>query len=85
MIRMLRGDPLANMPDSHEPGILSAEEFEAWEAVFASLRARGIRLTSEHEAEFRAHEETQFTHSELINAGHSLYTCNIHYDVRVIQ
>lgn len=85
MIRVLRGDPLANIPDSHEPGILSVEEFETWEAVFTSLRARGIQLTPEHEAEFRAHEETQFGRSELVQAGHSFYTCSVQYDVRVIQ
>ena len=85
MIRVLRGDPLANAPDSHEPGILSAEEFATWEAVFVSLRARGIPLTGEHEAELLAHDDTQFVHSELVNSGVAVYTCAVLYDVRVVQ
>ena len=83
-IQIKRIDPMAGIPDSHEPGILSMETFDNWEAAFDSLRARGIPLTPDHENEFRAHPETQFQWGEFINAGLSAYSCRVQYDVREV-
>lgn len=83
-IQITRIDPLAGIPDSHEPGVLSLEQFGDWEAAFDSLRARGIPLTEDHEEEFRSHPDTQFQWNEFINAGMSAYSCRVQYDIREV-
>lgn len=83
-VRITRIDPLAGIPDSHKPGVLSIEKFADWGAAFDSLRARGIPLTADHEEEFRSHADTQFPWNELINAGMSAYSCRVQYDVREV-
>jgi len=71
--------------DSLAGSRLSSELFATWEAAFESLRTRGIPLTSDHEIEFRAHPDTQFSNEEFLNNGSAAYSCNVQYDVRVIQ
>lgn len=83
-IQITRIDPIAGIPDNHEPGILSVEKFDDWESAFDNLRARGIPLTSQHEAEFRAHTDTQFQWNEFVNNGSSAFSCRVQYDVRTV-
>lgn len=83
-IKITRIDPLAGIPDTHKPGIISVEKFDAWESAFASLRARGIPLTPEHEREFRANDDTQFQWREWIQAPDGTYIGAVNYDVRVV-
>ena len=83
-VQITRTDPTAGIPDSHDPGVISVETFETWELVFDALRAYKVPLTADHEVEFRAHPDTQFSRDEFINAGHSAYMCRVHYDVRVV-
>jgi len=83
-VQITRIDPMAGIPDSHEPGVLSMETFDNWEAAFDSLRARGIPLTEGHEEEFRSHPDTQFQWNEFINAGTCAHMCHVNYDVREV-
>ena len=83
LIRITRTDPLAGIPDSHDGGVLTDDTLHDWEQAFTLLRSYGVPITQEHEAEFRAHPETQFQRWEMVNAGVVIYLCNVNYDVCV--
>ena len=84
MIKMIRTDPLQNVAtDSHEPGILSTHTFRNWNEVFVYLKSHGIPITDSDLAEMERFDDTQFSHREFVNAGHSAYSCNVLYDICV--
>lgn len=85
-IRIVRVDGMqaAALPGEQRTP-LSDERFPNWEAAFQSMRARGVPLTTEHEAEFRAHDGTQFQHREMVDAPGAVYYAVVHYDVRVVS
>ncbi len=87
VIQITRLDPMAGFPDpnNHEPGVLSCEAFDTWDAALESLKQRGIPLSVEQQDEIRQSPDTQFSWREFINFGHSACTVNVQYDVRVID
>jgi hypothetical protein len=72
-------------PNNHEPGVLSCETFDTWDAAFAYIKQRGISLDTAQEEEIKQYEDTQLSRVEFVNFGHSACTVNVQYDVRVID
>jgi len=82
-VTITRCDPLANVAgDTTAPGVLSVERFPDLPAALASLRARGIPITAEHEVQFAAHTDTQFTWQEMVQAPGAVYMARVVYDLR---
>lgn len=84
-ITITRTDPLAGIPDSRDGGVLTVDTVDDWQHAFTFLRDYGVPITQEHEAEFRAHSDTQFQRWEMVNAGVAVYLCNVNYDVSVAE
>lgn len=82
-ITVCRSDPLANIPDSHESGIITKQSFDDWPEAFGHIRSFGVPLLPLHEAEIMANPSTQFYNPEFLNAGHTACEVTVFYDVSI--
>lgn len=80
-ITVTRIDPMAGIPDSHDPAIITKQSFADWSGAFDHIRSFGVNLLPLHEEEIRSCPSTQFSNREFLNAGHTACEVNVMYDI----
>lgn len=80
-ITVTRIDPMAGIPDSHDPVVITKQSFDDWPEAFDYIRSFGVNLLPLHEEEIRNHPSTQFSNREFLNAGHTACAVSVMYDV----